>query len=141
MDNPNYTVSPNTNSQSGHGFNNSLYGALSQGGLSHDNHMTPPPPPQEPIHSQYCQISREHMENNSLVDSGSYSQVTEPPLPAGYSVVSREHIEEEEYSVVTRENMTDGYSVVTREHLEEASDSEEEEESHDSSTSKLLTGH
>ena len=102
--------------------------------------MTPSPPPQEPIHSQYSQISREHMENNSLVDSGSYSQVTEPPLPAGYSVVSREHIEEEEYSVVTRENMTDGYSVVTREHLEEASDSEEEE-SHDFSTSKLLTGH
>ena len=78
------------------------------------------------------------MESDSLVDSGSYSQVTEQPLPAGYSVVSREHMKEDEYCVITREDLTDGYNVVTRELLEEASDSEEEE-SHDSS--KLLSGH
>ncbi len=143
IDNPNYAeVTQVSNSNSGYNFSNSLYGALSQG-MSHGTHIIPPPlPPRtEPeIDPQYSQITRDNFETTSLEDSGTYCQVPpECPLPKGYSVVSREHMEEEEgYSVVTRDNLTDGYSVVTREHLEEASDSEEEL-SHDQGTDKLLS--
>ncbi len=141
MNNPIYTdVSAPHNSSSSYGFSNSLYGALSEG-MSHGTHISPPPPPEQ-IDSQYSEITHELLENtNSLEDSGSCSQVPTECLPKGYSVISREYMEEEEegYSVIKREDdTTEGYSIVTREHLEEASDSEEEL-SQDQGTNKLLS--